>query len=197
MRAGKVSYEEYLATSEENKWTEWIDGEIVPMTPVGRDHQKLGAFLLSLLRAYVDHKNLGEVLYEPFQMKTGPDLPGRAPDIMVVGTERLAHLKQNYLDGPADLVVEVVSPESATRDRVEKYREYQQGGVREYWLIDPTQKGAEFFTLGKDGAYHPNLPDENGIYRSTVIPELWLKPAWLWQDPLPLITDILREWKLL
>lgn len=46
-------------------------------------------------------------------------------------------MKETYLDGPADLVVGIVSPDSVGRDRGEKFYEYAQGGVPEYWLIDP------------------------------------------------------------
>lgn len=54
-----------------------------------------------------------------------------------VASEHLDRLKETYLDGPADLVVGIVSPDSVGRDRGEKFYEYAQGGVPEYWLIDP------------------------------------------------------------
>jgi Uma2 family endonuclease len=195
-RRSTVTYEQFLSAGEEFMWTEWIDGEVVAMTPVGRDHQKVAGFLLSLLRVYVEHHRLGEVLFEPFQMKTGPDLPGRAPDIMFVGEGRLSHLKDNYLDGPADLVVEIASPASASRDRGAKFREYETGGVREYWVIDPVRRQAEFYVRGEDACYHrAACPD--GVYRSVVLGGLWLDPRWLWQDPLPRVMDVVAAWKLI
>ena len=89
--------------------------------------------------------------------------------------------------------MEIVSRESFNRDRKDKYREYQAAGVREYWLVDPDHRRAEFFRLGADGQYHPAPPDDQGIFHSEALPGFWLKTDWLWQDPLPDEVDVLRE----
>ncbi|RMG53227.1 MAG: Uma2 family endonuclease [Acidobacteria bacterium] len=193
---GRMTYEEFLAWADEDTWAEWVDGEVIVMRPVSKLHQQLGLFLLLLLQHFVEAHQLGTVLYEPFQMKTGPELPGRSPDIIFVLREHLDRLKENYLDGPADLVVEIISPESRARDRGEKFYEYEQGGVREYWLIDPDRKQAEFYQRGEDGIYRLVPVDEEGIYRSAVLEGLWLKVAWLWQDPLPPLMSVIKEWGL-
>ncbi len=193
---GRMTYEEFLAWADEDTWAEWVDGEVIMMSPVSKLHQQLGLFLLLLLQHFVESHQLGTVLYEPFQMKTGPELPGRSPDIIFVRREHLDRLKENYLDGPADLVVEIISPESRARDRGEKFYEYEQGGVREYWLIDPDRKQAEFYQRGEDGIYRLVPVGEEGIYRSAVLEGLWSKVAWLWQDPLPPLMSILKEWGL-
>ncbi|MEZ5301901.1 MAG: Uma2 family endonuclease [Verrucomicrobiales bacterium] len=73
--------------------------------------------------------------------------PGREPDIIFVASENLGRIKNAFLDGPADLAVEVISPESQGRDRGDKFYEYQAGGVREYWIIDPERQVAEFYRL--------------------------------------------------
>jgi Uma2 family endonuclease len=129
-------------------------------------------------------------------MKTGPDLPGREPDILFISQEHLDRLKETYLEGPADLVVEIVSPESRLRDRGEKYAEYEMGGVREYWLIDLEERQADFYELDGRGRYR-RLEPEAGIYRSQVLSGFWLKVEWLWRDPLPPVLGVLRELKLI
>lgn len=73
-------------------------------------------------------------------MKTGPTLPGREPDLLFLARENLDRLKAPYLEGPADLAVEIVSSESRLRDRGEKLAEYEAGGVREDWILDPGQQ---------------------------------------------------------
>jgi len=191
----KVSYEEFLETSDEDTCAEWVDGEVIPMSPVSTMHQDVAVFLLSLLRHFAEAHELGKVLCEPLQMKTGPDLPGRAPDIIFVSQERLSQLGKTHLEGPADLVVEIISPESRGRDRGDKFYEYEQGGVREYWLVDPQRAQAEFYTLGEDGIFRP-IPPERGVFRSVVLDGLWLKTDWLWQSPLPKVLDVLKEWQL-
>jgi Uma2 family endonuclease len=191
---GKISYEQFLEWLDDDTWAEWVDGEVELMSPISLEHQEVGSFLIALLRLYLLSRPLGRVVYEPFQMKTGADLPGRSPDILFVSNEHLHRLKPTHLDGPADLVVEIVSAESAERDRVQKFAEYERGGVREYWLIDPEKRLAEFYQLGEDGRYERIFAGGEGVYHSAVLSGFWLRVEWLWQQP-P-ITDILREWGL-
>jgi Uma2 family endonuclease len=189
----KLTYEEFLEWDGENQHVEWVDGEVVPMAPIGDAHQDLGRWLLGLLVFFIDARQLGAIRYEPFQMKTGPDLPGRSPDILFVSKRNTSRLKKNYLEGPADLVVEIISPGSGATDRGAKYVEYEQGGVREYWLIDPKRRQAEFYHLGRDRIYHL-IPFPDGVFRSVVLKDLWLEVAWLWQKPLPSTPDIWKKW---
>ncbi len=191
-----LAYEEFLDWLEDDTHAEWVDGKVMLMSPISVKHQNVGRFLLALVSHFTELHQMGLVSYEPFQMKTGPDLPGRSPDILFVANENLSRLKETYLDGPADLVIEIVSPESRVRDRGEKYYEYEQGGVREYWLIDPLRKQAEFNVLGEDSFYRAVPIGDDGIFRSRVLEGLWLKVDWLWQEPLPPLLDVLREWGL-
>ncbi|MEK7685941.1 MAG: Uma2 family endonuclease [Verrucomicrobiota bacterium] len=193
----KMTYEEFLRWDGENQHVEWVDGKVVLMSPITMEHSNVSLFLLTLVKSYVEEHHLGRVLYDPFQMKTGPALPGRAPDILFVANKNLGRLQRLYLDGPADLVVEVISPGSRAVDRGEKFYEYEQGGVPEYWLIDPQRKQAEFYQLGEDGIYRLASPDAEGNYRSRELAGLWLKVNWLWQEPLPPLLTVLKEWKLI
>ena len=193
---GKMTYEEFLAWADEDMWAEWVDGEVIVLTPASRRHQDLTSFLAALLRIFVEVHQLGMVLFAPFQMKIGPDLSGREPDILFIAREHLNRLHNVYVDGPADLVVEIISRDSRARDRGEKFYEYEQGGVREYWLLDYLRRQAEFYQLGPDGIYHVVPVDAEGTYHSAVLEGLWLKEAWLWQEPLPPLMSVLRKWGL-
>ena len=189
----RLTYEEFLQWCDEDTWAEWVDGEVVVLTSASTHHQMLKKFLVSVLDAYAQQRDLGIVLDAPFQMKTGPELPGREPDVLFIAKENLKRLKETHLEGPADLVVEIVSSESRLRDRGEKFAEYEMGGVKEYWIIDPDEKRADFYVLGSDDRYERRKPDEGGIYRSQVLPGFWLKVEWLWQEPLPPVLKVLRE----
>lgn len=190
--AGKISYEQFLQWLDEDTWAEWVDGEVELMSPVSLQHSDTFVFLVSILRLYVSAKGLGSLLTEPFQMKTGPNLPGRSPDILFVHRQNTHRLKPTYLDGAADLVVEIISPESEQRDRVQKFAEYERGGVREYWLIDPEKQQAEFYVLGEESRYVLQMKGSSGEYHSTVLEGFWLKLEWLWQ--LPPEVQVLKQW---
>jgi Uma2 family endonuclease len=118
-------------------------------------------------------------------MKTGPELPGREPDIIFVSSENIDRLKGIHLEGPADLVIEITSPESLERDRGDKLSEYESGGVREYWIIDLDRKEAEFYRLDEHGNYRLIFEGRGGEYRSEVVPGFWLEVDWLWKEPPP------------
>src|SRR5439155_5668639 len=101
-RPRKITYDEFLRWDGENQHVEWVDGEVVEMSPISAMHNRIGRFLIKLFSAFLDERMVGELFYEPFQMKTGPDLPGRAPDILIVLNENLSRVQKTFLDGPAD-----------------------------------------------------------------------------------------------
>jgi Uma2 family endonuclease len=189
----KMTYEDFLEWCDEDTWAEWVEGEIVMLSPASTRHQLISKFLLQILGIYVENRQLGQVLGAPFQMKTGPELPGREPDIIFISRENLERLKESHLEGPADLVIEIISQESLERDRVEKFEEYEEGGVREYWLIDSERKEAEFYLLGEEGNYRLIFGGGEGEYRSEVVPGFWLRVDWLWEEPLPMVLDVIKE----
>lgn len=191
----RMSFAEFLKWDSEHTMAEWIDGEVSVMSPAAERHQEILAFLLTILKLHVEVKDLGRVLPAPFVMRLAKRRRGREPDLLFVSRQRAPLIKKNYLDGPADMVVEIISPESVGRDRGEKFVEYEAAGIKEYWLLDPDRETAEFYELGADGRYRAaDMPE--GIYRSQVVAGFFLRVAWLWQTPAPTIAA-LRELKLM
>jgi Uma2 family endonuclease len=184
-----MSYEEFLEWADEDTLAEWVDGEIIMTSPASLRHQAIAFFLNGVLDGFARPRQLGRVVAAPFQMRL--ETSGREPDVLFVAAAHMDRLKPTYLDGPADLAVEVVSPESAGRDRGDKYYEYERAGITEYWLIDPQTERAEFYQLDAAERYHLILPDGDGLYHSAILPGLWLRVAWLWQDPPPPAEDAL------
>jgi Uma2 family endonuclease len=178
-----ITYEDFLDWADEDTLAEWVDGKIIMTSPANRRHQGIARFLLMTLSSFVDVHGLGTVIEAPFQMK----LPrsGREPDVLYIATTHLDRLQETHLAGAADLVVEIVSPESSHRDRVVKFDEYQEAGIPEYWLVDPDIPRADFYQLDAQGNYQLVAPDSDGIYRSRVLPGFCLRVVWLWQQPLP------------
>jgi Uma2 family endonuclease len=187
----KMTYEEFLAWADEDTLAEWVDGEVVMYSLASRRHQEIALFLGQVIGLYVEQRGLGKLLVPPFQMKL--EKSGREPDLLFVANEHLERLKETYLGGAADLVVEIIWQESAGRDRGEKFYEYAQGGVLEYWLIDPLRRWAEFYQLEEEGRYAAAFSGQAGVYRSRVMPGFWLRVEWLWQDPLSSLVRVLAE----
>ncbi|MBN1886742.1 MAG: Uma2 family endonuclease [Thermoflexales bacterium] len=185
----KMTYEEFLAWADEDTLAEWVDGEAVVTSPASDRHQDLARFLIAVTSIYVETHGLGVIRPAPFQMKLDH---GREPDVLFVAAEHLDRLKTTHLDGPADLVIEIVSAESVGRDRGDKFYEYARGGVPEYWLIDPQAQWAEFYRL-YEGHYRLAFEGQAGQYQALSMPGFWLRVEWLWQDPLPDIDDVLLE----
>lgn len=190
---GRMTYEEFLAWADEDTLAEWKEGEVIMTSPASNLHQDIAGFLGSVLRIFAETHQSGIVRSAPFQMKLAQ---GREPDVIFVATEHLNRLQQTHLDGPADLVVEIISPESVGRDRGEKFTEYEAGGVPEFWLLDPQRRWAEFYQLEGE-RYRLVFAGQEGAYPSKTLPGLRLRVEWLWQSPLPRILDVLREWGLL
>jgi Uma2 family endonuclease len=188
--------EEFLAWEEEDVRAEWVGGKVLRMAPVSSRHQNVVSFLLTLLTLYVEEHDLGWLTTAPFSMHLAIRQQVREPDLLFVARDRMDRIRDLYLDGPADAVVEVVSPDSRRRDRIEKVVDYEACGVREYWLIDPRLRQVELRRLGEDGRYRLIQP-EDGIFISEAIPGFRLRIDWLWREPLPKVLDAARELGLL
>lgn len=191
--AHKVSFEEFLEIGDEDTWAEWVEGEVIYMSPATTRHAKIAAFLVDVLRNYASLRKLGMVVTAPFLVRLPVPDRGREPDVVFIRQDRLAEMQRFYFPGAPDLVVEITSPESISRDRGEKFVEYEAAGVQEYWLIDPDRQQAEFYHLDEKGRYRLAMAGASGIYRSQVISGLWLKIEWLWEDPLPSGVEVLQE----
>lgn len=190
----EISFEDYLVKYD-GQHAEWVEGKVITFMSASDLHQDLLRFLISILSFFTEANDLGIVRPAPFAMKINKETRGREPDILFLLKENLDRLKPNFLDGAADLVIEIISPESRERDREAKFYEYEQAGVKEYWMLDPVLKQAEFYALGEDEVYHLMSVDD-GIFRSNVLHDLELKVEWLWQEPLPLLMSVLKAWKL-
>ncbi|MGI9056122.1 MAG: Uma2 family endonuclease [Pyrinomonadaceae bacterium] len=191
-----TSYRKFLEWNGEEGWFEWVDGEVIKMSNPSLRHQDLSDFLTAILRFFIEAKNYGKVISAPFQIKFDFRPSGRQPDIMFVSNENLHRLEKQYVDGKADLIVEIVSPESLARDTQEKFLEYEMAGIGEYWLIDPNTRTAIFYGFDDTGKYKMLPISADGVFESRVIENLWIDTNWLWQETLPNLMDILKEWKL-
>jgi Uma2 family endonuclease len=176
---------EYINWSgEEGVRSEWVNGEVVIMNAVAGDHADLTVFVILLVGGFVASNDLGKVWTEPFQMRLPNQRRRRSPDLFYASSERLHHFEKTQFNGAPDLVVEIISPDSQNRDRREKFLEYQNAGVKEYWIPDPISRTFDAFALNSAGKYDL-IPAENGQIQSRVLTGLFFRTEWVWQLKLP------------
>jgi len=178
----RFSEEEFAAWCGEDARAEWVDGEVIVMSPASWIHARLTRFLTSLLGDFVDAKKLGEVVGVEFSVRL--NAKRRLPDVLFVANARLGNLRPKHLEGPPNLIIEVVSDDSVDRDWRTKYYEYEAAGVDEYWIVDPLYQRLEAYRLGDDKTYHAIAPVE-GKVASLVVAGFYLRTEWLWRQPLP------------
>jgi Uma2 family endonuclease len=188
----RMTEQQFIDWCDDDTWAEWVDGEVIIMPPISEDHDSIFGFLYTLLRMFVEERDLGRVLSEPFQVRLAKQRRRRAPDIMFVAARKLDRIKRVNIEGAPDLVVEIVSPDSPSRDYRDKFLEYQTAGVREYWIVNPLAEVVEAHTLAANKRYS-TIQEKLGKIRSRVLRGFYLKPAWLWQPKRPKVAALLRE----
>ena len=134
----RLTYADYANTPDDERW-ELINGELIMAPGAGHAHQRSQAKLARWLLPFVDERELGEVLLPPFDVKLS-DSDVLQPDIMFISREREHIITSRYAEGAPDLVVEILSPSTSRRDWNEKLALYAAHGVREYVVMDPSNR---------------------------------------------------------
>jgi Uma2 family endonuclease len=132
---------------ESNRPMELWDGEVIMTDAPSFSHQEIVPRFFEALKGWVSQHRLGKVVFAPIDMI----LTSRRvtePDVLFISS-RPVRVVKDRVRGAADLVAEVVSPDSRQRDRIEKRDLYEQHGVREYWIIDPEAETVEVLFLDR------------------------------------------------
>ncbi len=179
----KLTYQDYLDLPEEPGYRfEILDGILIKEQSPSVIHQRASRKLQRILEDYFEKVDPeGEVFDAPLDV-TPLDFNVVQPDLFYVSGEQQTIVKEARIDGSPLLVVEIMSPSTTRKDRLQKMRIYQKAKVQHYWLVDPQQKTLECFAL-HDGLYalvasgmeediveHPNFP---GL--SIPLKSLWSK----------------------
>ena len=187
----RLSERQFVEWYPEKVRAEWANGEVILMTTPSGQNVDLNIWLTRFLIEFVEHHDLG-LVRGPFAVRLGEQRRLRAPDIVFVAKSRLHLLRPNHLEGPPDLAVEIVSPDSTVRDWQTKHAEYAEAGVREYWVADPLIRRFEAYSLHRK-KYRLLPTDDDGRVSSKVFKGLYVRPAWLWRSPLPRVAAALKE----
>ena len=146
----KLTYADYCRTPDDERY-ELLDGELIVAPAPNSAHQITVMELGTLLHMFVKARGLGQVFSAPYDVVLS-ETNVVQPDLLFVSNER-AHIRTSAnVRGAPDLVIEILSPSTASRDWGEKRDLYAEYGVREYWLVDPDTRTVTVLLLD-DGVF--------------------------------------------
>ena len=134
--------------SEGSTRYEVIDDELYVTPAPGARHQRIVTDLVTFLNTFVRAHDLGELFVSPFDVLFAEG-DYMEPDLVFVRRDRVELLSDRGVEGAPDLLVEVLSPSTARRDRGIKLERYRHFGVAEYWIVDPESRTFEVWRLAE------------------------------------------------
>lgn len=171
----KLTYEDYKNTPEDERY-ELIDGELIMAAALKKAHQRVDMRLGNRFFVHVETNDLGEVYSAPFDVYLS-ETNVVQPDLLFVSKERLDIITEDNVQGAPDMVVEILSPSTASVDWNRKRELYAEYGVKEYWIVAPEVR-LVWLLLPRDGTL-----EVDGVYgdgqtvSSTVIEGFSVNPS--------------------
>jgi excisionase family DNA binding protein len=152
-KQGEYTYEDYLKLQEEPGCRyEILEGWLVKEPSPSVQHQRVAASLYRQLAISFDQFDPeGEVFFAPLDV-TLTNKNVVQPDLLFISGARRGIMRRERIDGPCDLVVEIISPSNRRKDRLQKMEIYRKAGIPHFWLVDPEDETLEAFLL-KDAHY--------------------------------------------
>ncbi|OUM99290.1 MAG: hypothetical protein BAA02_09185 [Paenibacillaceae bacterium ZCTH02-B3] len=167
IREGGLTYDDYAALDDGNRY-ELVEGRLELMSPGPSVIHQLVSYELQRSIARTCEKDY-VILYAPIDLILS-DSEVRQPDILLVRRDRMHILSKRGVEGPPDLVVEILSPSTLKRDKIDKLKTYARFRIPEYWVLEPELGVLEQYVLqgerfeivnifhGDDLVTSPNMP---------------------------------------
>jgi Uma2 family endonuclease len=190
-RPGAFNFDDFCALVEDGQKADLINGAIYMASPENTNADALFGWIFTLMRLYINIDKLGRLFGSRVAFKLD-EHNSPEPDISFLLNRNKNRIRQGRVQGPPDLAMEIVSPDSVERDYEKKRSLYEAARVKEYWIIDEFKRLVTLFRLDSRGRYR-EVRSLNGKLQSQVIKGFWINPSWLWQEPLPDPLEILQE----
>lgn len=174
------TYADYLAWEGPERY-QLIYGEVYMMSSPSVAHQAILMELSVQLGTWLRGKPC-QVFSAPLDVRLFPEYDNSddtvvQPDLMVVCDK--AKLSGNSVNGPPDLVIEIISPSTPKKEHFQKFELYLDAGVREYWVIEPEQQIAQVHVYEK-GHFLSFAYRKNAVIPSAILPGFSLELRTLW-----------------
>ena len=171
--AVKLTYEDYCAAPTDSRY-ELLDGELIMVAAPNLKHQRVQVKLTTRLELFIEDRALGTLFTAPCDVLLS-DNNVVQPDLLIVSREREHLLRDGQkVQGPPDLVVEIVSPSSELQDRGTKRAIYGEHDVTEYWLVDPVAETIQIHCLQGEILVPTRTFGREETLRSPLLPGLEL-----------------------
>ena len=170
--ATRLTYDDYLRFPDDGQRHEIIEGEHYVTPPPVIRHQRILLRLTYLMQNYLERHPVGEILFAPVAVLLS-EFNVFEPDLLYLSNERRAQLTLKNLQGAPDLVVEILSPGTRSRDLRLKRDVYERTGVSEYWAIDPDRDVVDVFVAKAAGTFgDPIRLERTGLLTTPLLPGL-------------------------
>jgi Uma2 family endonuclease len=167
LRAEQQKRQRFYGEISETEKAEFINGEIIVHSPVKLQHSNASDNLFALLKTHVQRHRLGYVGHEKVLITLSRN--DYEPDICFFGLDKAQTFTPEQAKFPApDFVVEVLSDSTEAIDRGVKLEDYALHGVREYWIVDPSEGSVEQYLL-KGDAYELAVKAKTGTIQSVAV----------------------------
>lgn len=171
MAMPQITWQDVQQLPDDGNRYEAIEGELYVTPAPSIRHQRISLRLLWRLKELLVDPGLGELLEAPVGVEFPATGEGVQPDILFVSNARRGIIAEDTLRGAPDLVVEILSPGTAARDRELKRKLYQRQGVAVYWIVDPDEEAVEVWRFAKEPGHErfterlPVRPDDEEVGR--------------------------------
>ena len=175
-----LTYEDYLQLPE-NGGTRYeiLDGDLAVTPSPTTVHQEVLLNLFRILDRHVQERSLGKIFLAPTDVILA-ETSIVLPDLLFVASARSSIIKRRAVEGPPDLIVEVLSRKTSKRDRDTKLKLYARYGVAHYWIVHPDARWMELHE-NAGGAFRVASRIEGlGIARPSLFPELEIHLREVW-----------------
>ncbi|MCG8556271.1 MAG: Uma2 family endonuclease [Proteobacteria bacterium] len=166
-----LTYEDYRRLPDDGRRYELFEGEVYVTPAPLVVHQRISRNLEFQLHRYVQQHGLGEVLDAPVDVILGRTTVLQ-PDLLYVSRKREAIVTRHGVEGPPDLVIEILSDSTRERDRGVKQQLYARHGVAHYWIVDPATKTVAEHVLEEGGYVLLRTYVANDVMAPALFPEL-------------------------
>jgi Uma2 family endonuclease len=177
----RLTYADYRQLPEDGRRYEILEGRLEVSPSATLVHQTVVARLMALLLPWILERDLGRLLTAPLDVILSNDTIVQ-PDLLFVSRERLKAIAGRWIHGCPDLVIEVLSQSTSSRDLGAKRQIYARFGVQEYWIVDPEARSITLLAL--DGSAYRELGSGTGdrCLRSSILAGFQIVPAQVFQD---------------